>query len=81
MTFDQETRSGRSTPDSLGGGWRPKSESTAKGYLLSRFSTLKPPMDKVVNPITALRMLNREQWTFFLVRLPRGLVPSPGPVC
>ncbi|KAF2191624.1 hypothetical protein K469DRAFT_731904 [Zopfia rhizophila CBS 207.26] len=36
-------------------------------YLASRFSTLKPPMDKAINPVTALDMLNRQQWLFFWV--------------
>lgn len=35
-------------------------------YLATRFSTLKPPMDRVDNPIKLLRMLNRKQWLFFL---------------
>ena len=36
-------------------------------YLATRFSTLKPPMDKVENPITVLRLLNTKQWLNFLV--------------
>ncbi|KAK4630900.1 Carboxylic acid transporter [Fulvia fulva] len=35
-------------------------------YLATRFSTLKPPMEKLENPITLLRMLNFKQWMFFL---------------
>lgn len=35
-------------------------------YLATRFSTLKPPMDKVENPITVLRLLSSKQWLFFL---------------
>ncbi|KAM4056619.1 major facilitator superfamily protein [Hirsutella rhossiliensis] len=66
MASNQGARSGWSMPDTFGGGRRPKSRSTISGYLASRFSTLKPPMDKVINPITAMKMLNREQWTFFL---------------
>ncbi|EME85419.1 uncharacterized protein MYCFIDRAFT_53445 [Pseudocercospora fijiensis CIRAD86] len=38
---------------------------SAKRYLLTRFSTLKPPMDKLDNPIKLLRSLNRKQWLFF----------------
>jgi len=34
-------------------------------YLATRISTLKPPMDKVENPIKLLGMLNRKQWLFF----------------
>lgn len=36
-------------------------------YIATRFSTLKPAHDKVANPITLLRMLNTQQWLFFLV--------------
>ena len=36
-------------------------------YLATRLSTLKPPMDKVENPITVLRLLNKKQWLNFLV--------------
>ena len=36
-------------------------------YLGTRFSTLKPPMHGVPNPIRLLRMLNTQQWLFFLV--------------
>lgn len=36
------------------------------GYLATRFSTLKPPMDKVENPITVLRLLSSKQWLFFV---------------
>ncbi|KAJ5613345.1 sugar transporter family protein [Penicillium lagena] len=35
-------------------------------YMAARFTTLKPPMDKVINPITALRMLTASQWACFL---------------
>ena len=37
-------------------------------YCATRFSTLKPPMARVPNPITLLLSLNRSQWLFFLVR-------------
>ena len=47
------------------------SENTAKGgaahYALTRFSSLKPPMNKAPNPIKLLRLLNRRQWLFFAV--------------
>ena len=39
---------------------------SAGRYLATRFSTLKPPMDKVENPITVLRLLSTKQWLFFL---------------
>lgn len=38
-------------------------------YMTARFTTLKPPMDKVINPITALRMLTVSQWAYFMVSL------------
>jgi hypothetical protein len=34
-------------------------------YLATRFTTLKPPMDKVENPFTLLASLNTKQWLFF----------------
>lgn len=40
---------------------------TAKRYITTRLSTLKPPMAKAPNPIRLLRMLNTQQWLFFLV--------------
>jgi len=40
---------------------------SAGKYIATRFSTLKPPMTKVANPISLLRMLNRQQWLFFSV--------------
>ncbi|KAM5386823.1 hypothetical protein ACJZ2D_000116 [Fusarium nematophilum] len=36
-------------------------------YAATRFSTLKPPMHHVQNPIKLLRMLNSQQWAFFFV--------------
>ena len=36
-------------------------------YLARRVTTLKPPMNKAPNPFRALRLLNRQQWLFFLV--------------
>ncbi|KAH6629646.1 sugar transporter family protein [Boeremia exigua] len=36
-------------------------------YAATRVTTLKPAMDKVGNPITLLRLLNLQQWMFFLV--------------
>jgi SHS family lactate transporter-like MFS transporter len=42
-------------------------EMTAREYVLTRFSSLKPPMNSAPNPISLLMMLNGRQWTFFLV--------------
>ncbi|KAF1923305.1 sugar transporter family protein [Didymella exigua CBS 183.55] len=36
-------------------------------YLATRVTTLKPAMAKVQNPIALLRLLNLQQWMFFLV--------------
>ena len=36
-------------------------------YIATRFSSLKPPMHNVPNPIKLLRMLNSQQWAFFFV--------------
>ena len=36
-------------------------------YLSTRLSTLKPPMTKAPNPIKLVRLLNLQQWLFFLV--------------
>ncbi|KAF2028349.1 sugar transporter family protein [Setomelanomma holmii] len=40
---------------------------SAGRYAATRLTTLKPAKDKVPNPITLLRMLNLQQWLFFLV--------------
>lgn len=34
-------------------------------YFATRLTTLKPPMEKVDNPIKLLRMLSKKQWLFF----------------
>ncbi|CZT00026.1 related to carboxylic acid transporter protein [Rhynchosporium graminicola] len=44
----------------------PKEMSIAE-YARTRFSTLKPPMNKAPNPFTLLAMLSTKQWLFFLV--------------
>ena len=38
---------------------------SAGEYLRTRFSSLKPPMNKAPNPIKLLMMLDRTQWAFF----------------
>lgn len=40
---------------------------SAGTYLSTRLSTLKPPMTKAPNPIKLVRLLNLQQWLFFLV--------------
>lgn len=42
-------------------------EISAKEYAITRFSTLKPPMNKAPNPVRLLGMLTGKQWLFFLV--------------
>lgn len=45
----------------------PPEQMSVATYLATRIPTLKPPMAKAPNPITLLRMLNAQQWLFFLV--------------
>lgn len=46
----------------------PMQEKTSVGrYAATRVTTLKPAMAKVGNPIALLRLLNFQQWMFFLV--------------
>jgi SHS family lactate transporter-like MFS transporter len=40
---------------------------SAGRYAATRITTLKPAMAKVQNPIALLRLLNLQQWMFFLV--------------
>jgi SHS family lactate transporter-like MFS transporter len=46
---------------------QPQAKMSVGRYVATRFSTLKPPMNKAENPIKLLRMLNTQQWMFFLV--------------
>lgn len=45
----------------------PQATMSASRYLATRVTTLKPAMRRVQNPIALLRLLNLEQWLFFLV--------------
>jgi SHS family lactate transporter-like MFS transporter len=45
-------------------------------YAATRFSTLKPPMNKAPNPFTLLGMLNGRQWLFFLVGFIAWVCPT-----
>jgi len=45
----------------------PAAKMSAGRYMATRIPTLKPAHDKVANPIALLRMLNLQQWLFFLV--------------
>lgn len=42
-------------------------EMSAKEFALTRFSTLKPPMNHAPNPIRLVMLLSGKQWLFFLV--------------
>ena len=44
-----------------------ESKMSVRTYLSTRITTLRPPLDKVANPIPLLRQLNREQWLLFWV--------------
>jgi SHS family lactate transporter-like MFS transporter len=50
----------------LGSG-EPDHMMSAGRYAATRFSTLMPTFDKVANPFSLLRPLNKQQWLFFLV--------------
>lgn len=38
---------------------------SAARYVATRFTSLKPPMSKLANPIKLIRMLNTHHWAFF----------------
>jgi len=40
---------------------------SAREYMATRFTSLKPPMTKAPNPIRLLGMITRTQWAFFTV--------------
>ena len=46
---------------------RDSQEMSIGRYAATRFSTLKPPMEKTPNPFKLLSLLNTKQWMFFLV--------------
>jgi SHS family lactate transporter-like MFS transporter len=62
LEYNEDRRDDARLP---GTGETPQKMSAGR-YLATRFSTLKPPMDKVENPITVLRLLSSKQWLFFL---------------
>ena len=45
----------------------PERHMTVGEYAATRISSLKPPMANAPNPFTLIRMLNVQQWMFFLV--------------
>lgn len=60
---------------------------SAGQYIASRFSSLKPPMSKLPNPFSLLRMLNGHHWAFFMVAFfawvcgDLGLIHPLMPIC
>ena len=71
MSQDKNTTAPYYAENDTDGGFESRGEMPEKvtpgRYLATRFSSLKPPMTKLENPITLLRMLNFKQWMFFLV--------------
>jgi len=57
----------RRDDDSLPAAGEAPEKMTVGRYIATRFSSLKPPMDRVENPITLLGSLNKKQWLFFLI--------------
>jgi SHS family lactate transporter-like MFS transporter len=57
MADDKPTAEYRDTPSRM----------SVSRYIVTRIPTLAPAHDRVDNPITLLRMLNLQQWLFFLV--------------
>jgi SHS family lactate transporter-like MFS transporter len=57
----------RRDDDSLPAAGETPEKMSAGQYIATRFSSLKPPMDRVENPITLLASLNQKQWLFFLI--------------
>lgn len=45
----------------------PDAQWTVGRYLATRIPTLRPPMNHAPNPIKLIRLLNTQQWLFFLV--------------
>ncbi|KAI8626596.1 lactate/pyruvate transporter [Xylariaceae sp. FL1651] len=64
-TYDDVDRSGYLPEES--NVYPPHHGMSVGTYLATRFSSLKPPMNKAPNPIRLLRMLDRRQWAFFSI--------------
>lgn len=65
--FDHQYAEERRDDAYLAGTGEPPEKMSAGRYLATRLSTLKPPMDRVENPITLLGLLSGKQWLFFAV--------------
>lgn len=63
--MDTEKMTGSPTAD--GGALGTRQKTSAAKYASTRISTLKPAMERIPNPIKLLRLLNKQQWLFFLV--------------
>lgn len=66
-SYSPEYMEGRDDTELPGTGMVPEENMSIARYFGTRLSTLKPPMAKVENPFKLLRMLNLQQWMFFLV--------------
>jgi hypothetical protein len=73
MTSHYEPNSGKAledgtaaTPANVDDSYRHENMSASR-YFATRFSTLKPPMNKAPNPFKLMLLLNRRQWAFFFV--------------
>lgn len=53
--------------DDVGSGAAPHEGMSASKYMATRFSSLRPPMLNVPNPLKLVRMVNGQQWAFFLL--------------
>lgn len=51
---------------------------SAGRYFATRFSTLKPPMNKAPNPFKLILLLNKRQWAFFFVGFFAWVCPVAG---
>ncbi|KAJ9494079.1 Carboxylic acid transporter [Exophiala xenobiotica] len=63
LPYDKQIRENRRYEDEV----LTDERMSAGKYAATRLTTLKPPMDRVQNPLKLLMMLNTQQWLFFLV--------------
>lgn len=65
--FDYDYKPDPNRLDQAGSHDAPEMHMSAGSYIKSRFTTLKPPMTRLANPITLLRMLTLSNWLNFLL--------------
>ncbi|GAB7348978.1 hypothetical protein MBLNU459_g7960t1 [Dothideomycetes sp. NU459] len=65
--MDKDHATAEYRENSIPAAGEPFENMTAGTYFATRISTLKPPMTRVSNPFKLLRLLNTQQWLFFLV--------------